>query len=71
VADLALILWAAGLRVTAAWTIATETESALKAGNYVQGTVLMVLRKQTSEETAFLDDRRTIHNAFPDRGFES
>ena len=46
-ADLTLILWAAGLRVTAAWTIATETESALKEGNYVQGTVLMVLRKQT------------------------
>ena len=55
-ADLALILWAAGLRVTAAWTIATETESALKEGNYVQGTVLMVLRRQTSEETAFLDE---------------
>ena len=53
-ADLTLILWAAGLRVTAAWTIATETESALKEGNYVQGTVLMVLRKQTSDETVFL-----------------
>jgi putative DNA methylase len=34
-ADLAFILWASGLRVTAAWTIATETESALKKGNYV------------------------------------
>ena len=55
-ADLALILWAAGLRVTAAWTIATETESALKEGNYVQGTVLMVVRKQTSEAVAFLDE---------------
>ena len=55
-ADLTLILWAAGLRVTAAWTIATETDSALKEGNYVQGTVLMVLRKQTSNETAFLDE---------------
>ncbi len=55
-ANLALILWAAGLRVTAAWTIATETDSALKDGNYVQGTVLMVLRKQTSDETAFLDE---------------
>ena len=55
-ADLTLILWAAGLRVTAAWTIATETESALKEGNYVQGTVLMVLRKQTTGETAFLDE---------------
>ncbi|WP_206171444.1 hypothetical protein [Thiorhodococcus mannitoliphagus] len=55
-AVLALILWAAGLRVTTAWTIATETESALKEGNYVQGTVLMVLRKQTSDDIAFLDE---------------
>ncbi|HHW57332.1 MAG TPA: DUF1156 domain-containing protein [Clostridia bacterium] len=56
-ADLALILWAAGLRVTAAWNIATETDaSGLKQGNYVKGTVLLVLRKQTSEETAYLDE---------------
>jgi putative DNA methylase len=55
-ADLALILWAAGLRVTAAWCIATETGSALKEGNYVQGTVLLILRKRTSEQTAFLDE---------------
>ncbi|MBI5442125.1 MAG: DUF1156 domain-containing protein [Deltaproteobacteria bacterium] len=54
--DLALILWASGLRVTAAWCVATETDTALKVGNYVQGTVLLVLRKQTSEETAFLDE---------------
>ncbi|MBI4028160.1 MAG: DUF1156 domain-containing protein [Verrucomicrobia bacterium] len=55
-ADLALILWASGLRVTAAWCIGTETTSGLKAGNYVQGTVLLVLRKQTSEAVAFLDE---------------
>lgn len=55
-ADLALILWAAGLRVTAAWCIATETDSALKSGNYVQGTVLLVLRKRISQETVFLDE---------------
>ena len=56
-ADLALILWAAGLKVTAAWTIATETDAGgLKKGNYVKGTVLLVLRKQTSEETAYLDE---------------
>ena len=56
-ADLALILWAAGLKVTVAWTIATETDaSGLKKGNYVKGTVLLVLRKQTSEETAYLDE---------------
>jgi putative DNA methylase len=55
-ADLALILWASGLQVTTAWTIATEADSGLKIGNYVQGTVLLVLRKQTSDETAFLDE---------------
>jgi putative DNA methylase len=55
-ADLALILWAAGLRVTAAWCIATETTSELKDGNYVQGTVILILRKQTSTDTAFLDE---------------
>ena len=55
-ADLTLILWAAGLRVTAAWTIGTETPFGVKEGNYVQGTVLMVLRKQTTDDTAFLDE---------------
>jgi putative DNA methylase len=55
-ADLALILWASGLRVTAAWCISTETDSSLKIGNYVQGTVLLILRKQTSNDTAFLDE---------------
>ena len=55
-ADLAVILWAAGLSVSAAWCIATETPSALKEGNYVQGTVILVLRKQTSDDTAFLDE---------------
>jgi adenine-specific DNA methylase len=55
-ANLALILWAAGLHVTAAWTIATETTSALKTGNYVQGTVIMVCRKRLSTETVFLDE---------------
>jgi len=55
-ADLTLILWAAGLRVTAAWTISTETDSALKTGNYVQGTVLLVLRKRTNTVSLFLDE---------------
>lgn len=55
--DLRNIVWAAGLQVTAAWTIATETESVgLKEGNYVKGTVLLVLRKRKSEKTAFLDE---------------
>ena len=55
-ADLALILWSAGLRVSAAWTVGTETPFGVKEGNYVQGTVLMVLRRQTSRQTAFLDE---------------
>ncbi|NUB46751.1 DUF1156 domain-containing protein [Fertoebacter nigrum] len=48
-ADLGAILWAAGLKVTAAWNIVTETESALKEGNYVQGTVCLVLRKRLGQ----------------------
>lgn len=59
-ADLALILWAAGLRVTAAWTIATETDTSFRTGKYVQGTVLLVLRKR--KET-LRGDRSDI---FPD-----
>jgi adenine-specific DNA methylase len=55
-ADLALILWAAGLKVTAAWCVATETTSELKEGNYVQGTVLLVLRKQQAAEIVFMDE---------------
>lgn len=51
-ADLASILWAAGLRVSAAWNIVTETESALKEGNYVQGTVCLVLRKRLGAANA-------------------
>jgi putative DNA methylase len=56
-ADLRNIVWAAGLQVTAAWTIATETESGgLKSGNYVKGTVLLVLRKRVSSATTYLDE---------------
>jgi len=56
-AGLALILWAAGLQVSAAWTIATETESAgIKQGNFVQGTVLLVLRKRRGERRGDLSD---------------
>jgi hypothetical protein len=51
-----MILWAAGLRVTAAWCVGTESDSALKQGNYVQGTVLMVCRKRTDCKPAFLDE---------------
>jgi len=55
-ADLTMILWAAGLRVTAAWTISTEIPTALKEGNYVQGTVLLILRKRIENESVFLDE---------------
>lgn len=56
-AQLAIIMWKAGLKVTAAWNIATETEAVgLKSGNYVKGTVLLILRKQTGDEEAFLDE---------------
>lgn len=56
-AELSMILWSAGLQVVSAWCIATETESGgLKNGNYVKGTVLMVLRKRISEKVTFEDD---------------
>ena len=56
-ADLGMILWAAGLKATAAWTISTETEAVgLKKGNYVQGTVCLVLRKRIANEPGFLDE---------------
>lgn len=56
-ADLGMILWAAGLKATAAWTISTETEAVgIKKGNYVQGTVCLVLRQRTANEPGFLDE---------------
>ena len=56
-ADLGMILWAAGLKATAAWTVATEYEAVgVKKGNYVQGTVCLVLRKRVSPEPGFLDE---------------
>ena len=56
-ADLGMILWAAGLKATAAWTISTETSiGGIKKGNYVQGTVCLVLRKRVSSEPGFLDE---------------
>ena len=56
-ADLGMILWAAGLKATAAWTINTETDVAgFKKGSYVQGTVCLVLRKRIGDEPGFLDE---------------
>jgi len=48
-ADMANIVWASGLQVTAAWYVVTETDSALRGGNNVKGTVLLVLRKRQGE----------------------
>jgi len=56
-AQLAIIMWRSGLKVTAAWNIATETDaSGLKSGNYVKGTVILVLRKLSDNDVAFLDE---------------
>jgi len=56
-ADLSTILWAAGLRVSTAWCIQTESEAVgIRQGNYVQGTVLLVLRKRTETKPVFLDE---------------
>ncbi len=55
-ADMAGIVWGAGLRVTAAWYVSTETTSELKKGGYVQGTVLLVLRKREGDERAYKDE---------------
>lgn len=48
-ADMANIVWASGLRVTAAWYVVTETDSALREGQYVKGTILLVLRKRLQD----------------------
>jgi putative DNA methylase len=55
-ADMAAIVWGAGLQVTAAWYIATETTSELKKGGYVQGTVLLILRKRTEGQSVYRDE---------------
>jgi putative DNA methylase len=55
-ADMANIVWASGLRVTAAWYVVTETDSALREGSYVKGTVLLVLRKRAGTSKTTRDD---------------
>ena len=52
-AQLAEILWASALRVSAGWAVLTETNKPHSEGNYVQGTVLLVLRKRQGEERGF------------------
>jgi putative DNA methylase len=55
-ADMANIVWASGLQVTAAWYVVTETDSALREGSYVKGTVLLVLRKRQGMHKTTRDD---------------
>lgn len=55
-ADMAQIFWGAGLQVQAAWYIATETTTELKKGGYVQGTVILVLRKRGGGESGYEDE---------------
>ena len=55
-ADMANIVWASGLQVTAAWYVVTETESAIREGNNVKGTVLLVLRKRAGTHKTTRDD---------------
>lgn len=55
-ADMANIVWASGLQVTAAWYVATETESALRQGSNVKGTVLLVVRKRSGNHKTTRDD---------------
>ncbi|MEI6416083.1 MAG: hypothetical protein WCP34_17740 [Pseudomonadota bacterium] len=55
-ADMANIVWASGLRATVAWYVVTETESALREGSYVKGTVLLVCRKRLGNHKTSRDD---------------
>ncbi len=54
--DMSNIIWASGLQVTAAWYVVTETDSALRQGANVTGTVMLVLRKRTKQLETFRDD---------------
>jgi putative DNA methylase len=55
-ADMANIIWASGLQVTAAWYVVTETDSALRQGANVKGTIMLVLRKRHQHLESFRDD---------------
>jgi len=55
--DMIGIFWAAGLQVVAAWYIATETSTELKKGGYVQGTVILMLRKRPAGDNAGFKQR--------------
>lgn len=55
-ADMANIIWASGLQVTAAWYVVTETDSALRQGANVKGTIILVLRKRHKKLETFRDE---------------
>lgn len=55
-ADMANIIWASGLQVTAAWYVVTETDSALRQGANVTGTIMLVLRKRHQHLETFRDE---------------
>ncbi len=55
-ADMANIIWASGLQVTAAWYVVTETDAAVRQGANVKGTVILILRKRQNELETFRDD---------------
>ena len=55
--DMVGIFWSAGLQVVAAWYIATETTSELKKGGYVQGTVILMLKKRPAGDRAGFKQR--------------
>lgn len=55
-ADMANIIWASGLQVTAAWYVVTETDSALRGGSNVKGTIILILRKRHQSLETFRDD---------------
>ena len=55
-ADMANIIWASCLQVTAAWYVVTESDSALRQGANVTGTIMLVLRKRHKQLATFRDD---------------
>lgn len=55
--DMIGIFWASGLQVVGAWYIATETTSEQKKGGYVQGTVILMLRKRPAGQNAGFKQR--------------
>lgn len=56
-ADMANIVWASGLRVTAAWYVVTETMRRIQEdASYVKGTVLLILRKRHGTLKTTRDD---------------